>query len=147
MKHRNVSWYIFEKIILGHCCCLMALSKIRLKSVHLGRVKKKTHAPCKVWFCNKIWNNVQFCTVDIFTCTWDIAAVPWSCDFFVPASLSWNIFSCFFYILKVKSDISDIYLRLHKSFQEESNFMVRTHTTEVVMKVQFCFRCLKQNLS
>lgn len=39
-----------------------------------------------------------------------------------------------FFTLKVDSDISDIYLQLHKSFEEESRFLVSTHSTEAVIK-------------
>ena len=41
----------------------------------------------------------------------------------------------------MESDISDIYLQLHKGFEDESNFLVSTHTIGEVMKDQRCFAC------
>lgn len=48
----------------------------------------------------------------------------------------------FCFTLQVESDISDIYLQLHKSFEDESKVLVSTHTTGTVMKDQLCFTCL-----
>ena len=55
---------------------------------------------------------------------------------------------CFCYFtFQVENDISDIYLTLHKSFEDETKLLVSTNRTGAVMKDQLCFYCvhLKQN--
>ena len=39
----------------------------------------------------------------------------------------------------MESDISDIYLQLHNSFEDESKCLVSTHLIGAVMKDQLCF--------